>query len=611
MPDSNSRNRLAFNLTKFKAAARRESRKHAWEFPGVFGKKPQQPNRASTTSDLENGDAVRELPPARHVNTAPESSRANNYDEESGESPTAAYGSTAVDDGKSLRQRRSPGEKDELNGSAGSPGRDQEEKKEPKVILGFIRHVEPKEPYTVANQLRNTVFNSWLNILFVAIPAGFACFYAGVDGRIVFAVNFIAIIPLAALLSFGTEEVALRTGETIGGLINATFGNAVELIVGIEALLQGKITVVKTSLIGSILSNLLLVLGMCFFFGGFGRQVQYFNKTVAQTAASLLALAVASNIIPTVFANHVESDDTNGPAVDLSNIASLSRGTSVILLTVYAAYLFFQLKTHLAVFNEPSQKVERTPFRKRPSREGIDAMIQSATAVGASTGAASLKGENNEHAMAGLKRHENTDDEEEEEEEKATLSGWVAIATLLISTILVAFCAEFMVEGITTITESGVSVEFVGLILLPIVGNAAEHATAVTVAIKDKMDLAIGVAVGSSMQVSLFLIPFLVIVGWGVGSEEMNLAFDTFQVAVVFVTVLLVNYLIADGESHWLEGFLLMCLYLIIAVCSWCKFPRLVPPSHQILTISKGTLPRMEPFRRKEFSHSLYICHGL
>jgi Ca2+/H+ antiporter len=149
---------------------------------------------------------------------------------------------------------------------------------------------------------------------------------------------------------------------------------------------------------------------------------------------------------------------------------------------------------------------------------------------------------------------------------------WVAIATLAGSTVIIALCAEFMVGSIDAITQNGaLSDEFVGLILLPIVGNAAEHATAVTVAVKDKMDLAIGVAVGSSMQVALFLIPMLVVIGWGMGNDEMNLSFDTFQVAVMFVAVLLVNYLIGDGKSHWLEGWLLMCLYAIIAVCAFCK----------------------------------------
>lgn len=144
----------------------------------------------------------------------------------------------------------------------------------------------------------------------------------------------------------------------------------------------------------------------------------------------------------------------------------------------------------------------------------------------------------------------------------------VALATLAGATAIIALCAEYMVDSIDSVTKDGLfSVEFVGLILLPIVGNAAEHATAVTVAIKDKMDPAIGVAVGSSMQVALFLIPL--VVGWGKGNDSMNLSFDFFQVAVMFVAMLLTNYLIGDGKSHWLEGFLLICLYAIIAVCSF------------------------------------------
>jgi len=139
----------------------------------------------------------------------------------------------------------------------------------------------------------------------------------------------------------------------------------------------------------------------------------------------------------------------------------------------------------------------------------------------------------------------------------------VAWATLAGATAIIGLCAEFMVGGISAVTASGkISVEFVGLILLPIVGNAAEHATAVTVACKDKMDLAIGVAVGSSMQVSLFLIPLLVVIGWIMGNDNMTMSFDGFQVAVMFVAILLVNYLISDGKSHWLEGMLLQCLYM-------------------------------------------------
>jgi Ca2+:H+ antiporter len=162
---------------------------------------------------------------------------------------------------------------------------------------------------------------------------------------------------------------------------------------------------------------------------------------------------------------------------------------------------------------------------------------------------------------------------DDDEGEDPQLAFWVAVGTLTASTVVIALCAEFMVGSIDAVTaSSGLGEEFVGLILLPIVGNAAEHATAVTVAIKDKMDLAIGVAVGSSMQVALFLIPLLVIIGWGMGIDDMTMSFDLFQVAVMFVSVLLVNYLIGDGKSHWLEGMLLICLYFIIAVCTFCKF---------------------------------------
>ncbi|KND88816.1 Vacuolar calcium ion transporter [Tolypocladium ophioglossoides CBS 100239] len=429
----------------------------------------------------------------------------------------------------------------------------------------FFRHIEPKEPFTVANQLQRTFLNSWINVLLLAAPVGFVLNYASVSRVAVFVVNFIAIIPLAAMLSFATEEIALRTGETLGGLLNATFGNAVELIVAIIALLANKVPIVKTSLIGSILSNLLLVMGCCFFFGGLRRQEQFFNTTVAQTAASLLALAAASVIVPTVF------DTAQDTGAD--RVAALSRGTAVVLLLVYAAYLFFQLKTHQTFFNEESQKVPAKPWNHGGLGAGA---IRQGLAMPGSLMSHGMPDQNENKRLYGMlmspprinKDGEVIDGDDDEEDPQ--LHFLVALGTLAGSTVIIAFLAEFMVDSIDAVTKGGyLSVEFVGLILLPIVGNAAEHATAVTVAIKDKMDLAIGVAVGSSMQVALFLIPLLVVIGWGKGMDEMNLSFDPFQVAVMFVAVLLTNYLIGDGKSHWLEGFLLICLYAIIAVCSF------------------------------------------
>ncbi|KAL4786797.1 Sodium/calcium exchanger protein-domain-containing protein [Aspergillus varians] len=402
---------------------------------------------------------------------------------------------------------------------------------------------EDKQKFTAVGQFKATVLNSWINVLLIAAPVGIALNYVDVDPVAVFVVNFIAIIPLAAMLSFATEEIAFRTGETIGGLLNATFGNAVELIVAIIALVDDEVLIVQTSLIGSMLSNLLLVLGMCFFFGGLNRLEQHFNPVVAQTAASLLSLAVGSLIIPTAF--HAWS---NG---EKDKVVPLSRGTSVILLVIYGCYLFFQLKSHTEIYNAPSQKSEK---RRQKVSEGD-----------ASRGIAQIG-----HMSAALGGSNQVLLQTPDDEEEPQLHIWVAVLTLAISTAFVALCAEFMVNSIDALTErGGISKTFVGLILLPIVGNAAEHATAVTVAIKDKMDLAIGVAVGSSMQIALLVLPLIVVIGWIMGNDDMTLYFDAFQVILLFVSVLLVNYLIADGKSHWLEGVLLMMMYLIIAVAAW------------------------------------------
>ena len=408
-----------------------------------------------------------------------------------------------------------------------------------------------KDKFNGRTQIREVLLSSWINILLIFSPIGIAVFYAEINPVAVFVINFIAIIPLAAMLSFATEEIARRTGDVIGGLLNASFGNAVELIVSIIALVKGQILIVQTSLIGSILSNLLLVMGMCFFFGGINRLEQSFNVTVAQTASSLLFLAVSALVIPTAFDEfakfpnepaNVQSDPENPKP----HIAQLSRGTAILLLLVYACYLFFQLKSHTKMFSEPSAKAANRnvgiKFKKAIVPERFH---RSSVATPPPT---------TEEAQA--------EDDKKPEQEEPNLSLWVAVGTLAASTVLVALNAEYLVDSINAVTCQGGSVSktFVGLILLPIVGNAAEHATAVTVAIKDKMDLAIGVAVGSSMQIALLVLPLVVVLGWIMGKDDMTLLFDGFQIAVLFVAVLLVNYLIQDGKSHWLEGVLLIIL---------------------------------------------------
>ncbi|KAL8847153.1 MAG: hypothetical protein Q9221_007783 [Calogaya cf. arnoldii] len=414
----------------------------------------------------------------------------------------------------------------------------------------------PKQKFTFVGQLKATLLCSPINILLVMVPVGIGVHFSNVSPIGVFVINFIAIIPLAAMLSYATEELALRTGETFGGLLNATFGNAVELIVSILALTQKKVDIVQESLIGSILSNLLLVLGMSFFLGGLNRVEQHFNVTVAQTASSLLALAIGSLIIPAAFEAYAANDGTD--PVQEANVTKLSQGTAVLLLLIYAAYLIFQLRTHIEMYNAPSPKGDK----RKPKPGAGDANRELAqVGAGISTG------------IGGANTRETPMREPEEEKEQPQLHLITALLTLGISTAFVGICAEFMTEAIDPITKpcGPLPRTFVGLILLPIVGNAAEHATAVTVAIKDKMDLAIGVAVGSSMQIALLVIPFVVILGWIIGTHnpDMNLAFDAFQVIMLFVSVLLVNYLIQDGKSHWLEGVLLLILYVIIAVAAW------------------------------------------
>jgi Ca2+:H+ antiporter len=326
-------------------------------------------------------------------------------------------------------------------------------------------------------------------------------------------------------------------------LANPLFRNAVELIVSIIALAKGDVLIVKTSLIGSILSNLLLVTGMCFFLGGLGRQEQFFNETAAGTAASLLAAAISWFIIPTAFDLSVSTNK--------SSIAPISRGTAIILLFVYCCYLLFQLKTHAEMYNQEIKKVPR---------KSLSSIFKNS------------KEERRPPTPPDIERLPNIDNDSHRDNDshEPQLHIWVAISTLVLSTAVVGLCSEFMVDSIEALTATtNISANFIGLILLPIVGNAVEHITAVKVACKDKMDLAINVAVGSSMQIALLVIPFITVLGWAMGNNEMTLSFDVFQIAILFVSVWVVNYLISDAKSHWLEGILLMCLYGIIALTSW------------------------------------------
>ncbi|KAI8343648.1 Sodium/calcium exchanger protein-domain-containing protein [Chlamydoabsidia padenii] len=371
---------------------------------------------------------------------------------------------------------------------------------------------------------------SWLNVLLIFIPFGIIShFFWGPTAT--FVLNFIAIIPLAKLLGDVTEDIALRTGEVVGGLLNATFGNAVELIVSIIALSQNLVVIVQSSMLGSILSNLLLVLGMCFWLGGYRYKEQVFNVTVAQTSSGLLFIATSSLLMPAAF--YGSTLQSVSSAAEVHDILAISRATSILLLIIYASYLFFQ-------FLAPPP--EAFHFSRRNSRGRVNDAERSSTLTGA-------EGEN-----------------DDDEEEYPVMPGMLAGLMLFFITVFVAICAEFLVSAIEAVVEQwNISETFVGLILLPIIGNAAEHVTAVSVAYKNKMDLALGVAVGSSMQIALLVTPIMVIIGWGIG-VNMSLYFNMYETATMFIAVVMVNYLIMDGRSNWLEGLMLCSVYLIVAI---------------------------------------------
>lgn len=649
---------------------------------------------------------------------------------------------------------------------------------------------------TFAQEFRRSFWlvatHSWINLLLVFVPIGIVVAnIKGINGGIVFAMNAIAVVPLAGLLSHATESVASNMGDALGALLNITFGNAVELIIFIIALAKNQIRIVQASLLGSILANLLLILGMGFFLGGLRYREQVYNSTVTQMSACLLSLSVISLVLPTAF--HASFKDDG-----LANERSLkiSRGTSVILLIVYILYLLFQLKSHAYMYESTPQHIVDAEAIPGPAASWLNSSSSDESSSSSSDSDASSKSrdtvrkkmrkvlrsrrrtkssstsqdgydkdgrsssfgtnntspqeegdgaskppffsrmssvENVEEAIDGedvtpngrrkdrrrkhrssrkhkfSRRHDNlpgdgqpagngvgsADNADNEpkrvdfalpketgqaaaadetpadepalehgaakrptfqalrtisvrnlaptvfvqkpdanelfqaqapaagpvprvrygirrtnslpdrlsnpqafvrapggffpaqvplttfrtgsvptagdsEVDDGHLTKWAAVTLLLISTGLVAVCAEFLVGSIKDVTSSTSSVGeiFIGLIILPIVGNAAEHVTAITVAMKNKMDLAIGVAVGSSIQIALFVTPLIVILGW-IMDREMTLYFTLFETVCLFVSTFIVNFLVLDGRSNYLEGALLCAVYVIIAVVAF------------------------------------------
>jgi len=326
-----------------------------------------------------------------------------------------------------------------------------------------------------------------------------------------FLLNFLVIIPLALLLGDVTEDLACRFGDVAGGLLNATFGNVVEIILSIQALRRGLYTVVSMTLIGSVLSNLLLVAGTCFFVGGLKYKVQTFSSNAVKAYASMLFLATIGVCIPSVYKAHLKWLTTD---VDVSQeVLDISRVAAVILLLMYVAYLVFSLYTHHDLF-------------------------------------------------AG------DDDDEEEEVPELSVTGAMTMLTAI--TAMITLSSNYLTSSIEAVSESsGLNQQFIGVVLLPVIGNACEHLTAVMVAMKNKMDLSMSVALGSSIQIAIFAIPLAVIAGWVMGPGEgaataYAMELDPLSTLMFFLSVMLGIVVISDGRSQWLIGLLLLGTYVLI-----------------------------------------------
>ncbi|MEM6426948.1 MAG: calcium/proton exchanger [Cyanobacteria bacterium P01_D01_bin.128] len=393
------------------------------------------------------------------------------------------------------------------------------------------------------------------NIIFIGllvfVPISIAAYFLNWGELTVFITAGLAILPLAGWMGIATEEIAVVLGPSWGGLLNATFGNATELIIALIALNEGLINVVKASITGSIIGNLLLVMGLAMLLGGLRHKEQVFQPVVARVNASSMNLAVIAILLPTAV-------DITSNGIDEPTQQKLSIAVALVLILVYGLTLLFSMKTHTYLYDAGVANA-------------ADAEISAAdvTAIkGAKAEAiASEQAPKPIPAQTSTQTPEFTKDVHHHElgsDHKPNLSLWIGV--LLAATATVAAESELLVNALEVATEElGLTRLFTGVILLPIIGNAAEHATAVTVAIKNKMDLALSVAVGSSLQIAMFVAPVLVIAGWFLG-QPMDLDFNPFELVAVAVAVLIANSISSDGRSNWLEGTLLVAAYAVLAL---------------------------------------------
>jgi Ca2+:H+ antiporter len=345
-----------------------------------------------------------------------------------------------------------------------------------------------------------------LNWLLVFVPVAIVLELTHANPAAIFAASCLAIIPLAGLMGKATEHLAEKVGEGVGGLLNATFGNAAELIIAVVALNRGLTDVVKASITGSIIGNILLVFGLSALCGGLRFSIQKFNQTAANLGTTMLTLSVVGLLVPAMFHEVIKGQPN-------AHEQELSLEIAVILMVTYALSLVFSLKTHKHLY-------------------------------------AGGHGAGGDKALG--------------------THGWSrsrSLTVLLVATAFVAVMSEFLVGAVEATAESfGMTEVFVGVILVAIIGNAAEHSTAVLMAIKNKMDIAINIAVGSSIQIALFVAPLLVFLSYAIGPRPMDLLFTPFEVLAIALSVGIIALISQDGESNWMEGVQLLAVYAILGI---------------------------------------------
>ena len=348
------------------------------------------------------------------------------------------------------------------------------------------------------------ILSSPINVLLIAAPISWYLRFAAVGSPWVFITAAVALVPLAGLIGLGTEQLAERSGPAWGGFLNATFGNAAELIIALVALKNGHQELVKASITGSIVGNLLLVLGLSFFVGGLNRKSQKFNRTAATNMAAMLFLGVVALVMPAVFDLSLFGRlDVESPA-----LASISFSSAIVLIAAYAGSLIYAFRAQKDLF--------------RPAaKDGHDAPAMTAAA---------------------------------------------AVAVLAVGTALTTVQAEILVGAMEpALARFGFTELFAGVIVIALIGNAAEHYSAVTAARRDEMTLAVEIAVGSSAQIALLVAPALVLISFAIG-QPMSLLFNGFEITAIALSVLATSIVVVDGESNWVEGLQLLSVYLILAV---------------------------------------------